>query len=298
MNVPLHNPEVGFVGPSSPMGNLIVSQYDRSDPPRVSLKLLTQLNSDNSPIISVVRTRKATSISSTSMKTVIKVKIVPKNYMSPNDETTYLVIANSPMGNKIPTNDDPRLPSVKLVPLLTHSHGRSSQMSLIEVTSAGLKTSIKLEARIGTTISQYELLVAKLPQVYLETITRHNSDDLPILSIVNIRQTPRSGTSITVELAPKNAAVQSDRSIYSINVSSTRAANVYENFGQSPPVDIAHLVKYSSSRSPSLSLIEVTRRTGLKTLIKLEAAVENTKNQYEILVEEPYPTPPESSASA
>ncbi|WP_139057243.1 hypothetical protein [Candidatus Ichthyocystis hellenicum] len=296
MNVSRNNHDVGATAIPDSTGYRFVPTYYGDGLPRVSLKLLTQNNCGNYPTLSIVKMREATSVSMASMRRVIKVRIVPKIYMNTDEESTYLVIISSPMSAK-PTNDSPQPPSAKVIPFMTNSHGESPSMSLIGVANVELKTSVKLEVKIGSTISQYALLVDALPQVHIESLTQHNSSDLPIMSIANIRRTPRLGTSITVELAPRNASIPMDGSVYNVIVNPIIAASVYKNFKQFSLVDIMPLIKNTSSQSPSLSLIDVTRM-GLKTLIKLEATVETTKNQYRMIVEEPHPTLPESSSSA
>ncbi|WP_242645139.1 hypothetical protein [Candidatus Ichthyocystis hellenicum] len=264
--------------------------------PKVSLRLLTQHTCHNPPILSIIKVREAVSYSRNYMKTVVKVGITPKNHTHPDNETTYLVIFNSPMGIK-PENHESLFQLVQIVPFTKNSRGRPLSMSLIDATSEGVKTSIKLEAYDGINTSKYALLVDKLSQVYLEPTAQNKPSTSPNMSIVNIRRAPRLGASAVVEITPENATCPKDISMYRIRVSSTRAAAAYENFDELPLASIYTLSKHDTNLSPSLSLIGIIRE-GLKTFIKLEVTSNGIKNQCTVMFEEPPLPLPEISASA
>ncbi|CUT17186.1 hypothetical protein Ark11_0331 [Candidatus Ichthyocystis hellenicum] len=128
-----------------------------------------------------------------------------------------------------------------------------------------------------------------LPNVSLESISQLESNDSPILSIIDIREAKQLRTLITLKVAPKNENpdIRSDKSIYMILVNPVLDAES----NTCPIVDILDLSKYTSGRSPSMSVIKISG-TKVKTSIQLEASVGSMKSQYVMVVEEQPQTSP------
>uniref|UniRef100_UPI0011127D1C hypothetical protein n=1 Tax=Candidatus Ichthyocystis hellenicum TaxID=1561003 RepID=UPI0011127D1C len=136
--VPESAPTTGMPGPSKRKKSQRASQ-------RASLELVTQHNCDNSPVMSIisVRAENSETRSSSSVTTVIKLEVAPKNHMVPSEKSMYLIIAKSPKSLIAANTHRGKLPSAEIRSLMTCPHGRSPSVSLIGATNVGLTTSIK-----------------------------------------------------------------------------------------------------------------------------------------------------------
>ncbi|WP_092342751.1 MULTISPECIES: hypothetical protein [Candidatus Ichthyocystis] len=313
MNVYPHNTEAIYTEPTSNSATDTTTPSGDNELHRVSLKLLTQHNCGNSPLMSIIDVREEISKSSSFVSTVVKLEIAPKNYMVPSDRSIYMIVVKSTKTIRSAVEHNGTLPSANIMPILTYPYDCSPSASLIGVKRIRLKTFIKLEASIGNDKNQYVMIVrphrpsatartsnltnvmptssrsnTNPPQVFIKMLSQYHSNNLPIMSIVNIRRTPRLSTSVILGVYPQDATIPSDRSTYMVTVDSPKAEKNCICCEQFHPVKIEPLIKYDYGRSPSLSLIGA-HKTELKTFLKLEATIDNVKNYYAMLIEEEMP---------
>ncbi|WP_092484506.1 hypothetical protein [Candidatus Ichthyocystis hellenicum] len=134
---------------------LLALQQDDDNSLRVSLKLLTQLSFDNSPVLSIAEAMVREGDSTTEV--LVNIGIAPKNYMVPSDRSTYRVNVILSNTDKVPEGE--QFSSVEIRPFMAYTYGRSPSMSLISVDRMESRTSIKLEAMVGSARGRYELIV-------------------------------------------------------------------------------------------------------------------------------------------